>query len=411
MVSLPPALSRAAGAVVRRAPDVLVRAVAPSLRPWAPGDVPVNPPVPGAPVRLYVGPANYAGQGTAWARAAELLPGVGAVAMTAEAPGGFGFPTDVRVPQAVYTGSHRWQTSQRRYVGRFSHVLVEACRPLFGTLRGSVREPNGVWREIADLRASGLVVGSVAHGSDVRDPARHLEATPWSPFRDTEWETGRLLAISAPEHNHRLDALEADGIPTFVSTPDLLRDRPAATWLPLVVDPDRWATDAPPLARSVPVVVHAPTNGPVKGTAAIEPVLERLAARGLVEYRRVTGVPAARMRDVYRDADIVLDQFALGSYGVATCEALAAGRVVVAHVTDQVREAVADRAGRDLPVLEATPDTLEDVLTRVLDERAAVAERAWADGPAFVRALHDGRASAEALSGFCGVAAVPGTSA
>ena len=403
MVSLPPAVSRAAAAVVRRAPDGLVRALAPGLRPWAPGDVPANPPVPGAPVRLYVGPANYAGQGTAWARAAELLPGVGAVAMTAEPAAGFGFPTDVRVPQAVYTGSHRWQSAQRRYVGRFSHVLVEACRPLFGTLRASAREADGVWREIDELRASGIVVGVVAHGSDVRDPARHLEATAWSPFRDERWETGRLLALSAPENNRRLDALEASGVPTFVSTPDLLRDRPAATWLPLVVDPAAWATPAPPLARAVPVVVHAPTNGPVKGTATIEPVLERLAASGTIDYRRVTGVPAERMRDVYRDADVVLDQFALGSYGVATCEAMAAGRVVVAHVTDQVRAAVAVRAGADLPVLEATPDTLADVLARVLDERATVAERAWTDGPAFVRALHDGRASAEALAPYLGV--------
>ncbi|MGP7960384.1 hypothetical protein ACTVCO_06185 [Sanguibacter sp. A247] len=402
-MSLPPALARAAGAVVRRAPDGLVRAVAPRLRPWAPDDVPANPPVPGAPVRLYVGPANYAGQGTAWARAAELLPGVGAVAMTAEPAAGFRFSTDVRVPQDIYTGSHRWQTAQRRYVGRFTHVLVEACRPLFGTLHASVREPNGVWREIDELRASGLVVGLVAHGSDVRDPARHLDATPWSPFRDEQWETGRLLAVSAPEHNRRLDELEARGIPTFVSTPDLLRDRPAATWLPLVVDPSAWVTPEPPLARAVPVVVHAPTNGPVKGTAAIEPALQRLAARGVIEYRRVTGVPAEGMRDVYRDADVVLDQFALGSYGVATCEAMAAGRVVVAHVTEQVRDAVAHRAGRDLPVLEATPDTLSDVLTSVLDERSTVAERAWTEGPAFVRALHDGRASAEALAGFCGV--------
>lgn len=403
MVSLPAPVSRLAAAVVRRAPDGLVRAVAPSLRPWAPGDVPVNPPVPAAPVRLYVGPANYAGQGTAWARAAELLPGVGAVAMTAEPAAGYAFPTDVRVPQAVYTGSRRWQLAQERYVGRFSHVLVEACRPLLGTLHASAREPNGVWRETARLRAAGLVVGHVAHGSDVRDPARHRDVTPWSPFHDTVWETGRLLARSVPEHHARLDSLEADGVPTFVSTPDLLRDRPAATWLPLVVDPARWATDAPPLARRVPVVVHAPTNGPVKGTAAIEPVLRRLAARGVVEYRRITGVPAAQMLDVYRDADVVLDQFALGSYGVATCEALAAGRVVLAHVTPDVRAAVAARAGRELPVLEATPATLEDVLLEVLASREPAAARAWEEGPAFVRELHDGRASAETLAPFLGL--------
>ena len=51
-------------------------------------------------------------------------------------------------------------------------------------------------------------------------------------------------------------------------------------------------------------------------------------------------------------------------------ERSSAGKLV-----NEVRTAVAERAGRDLPVLEATPDTLEDVLTHVLDGRSAVAGR------------------------------------
>ncbi len=45
-------------------------------------------------------------------------------------------------------------------------------------------------------------------------------------------------------------------------------------------------------------------------------------------------MPADAMPEVYGGADIVLDQFPLGTYGVAACEALVAGRLVVSHVSD-----------------------------------------------------------------------------
>jgi glycosyltransferase involved in cell wall biosynthesis len=137
----------------------------------------------------------------------------------------------------------------------------------------------------------------------------------------------------------------------------------------------------------------------IKGSDAIGAAMGELAARGLIEYRTVTGVPHAAMRELYRGADIVVDQMRIGNYGVAACEAMAAGRVVVSHVDDQVRGAARQAAGVDLPVVEANPETLADVVTALVADRDP-ARAIAAAGPDFVRILHDGAGAARALQPF-----------
>jgi glycosyltransferase involved in cell wall biosynthesis len=103
------------------------------------------------------------------------------------------------------------------------------------------------------------------------------------------------------------------------------------------------------------------------------------------------------MPAVIGDADIVIDQLRIGLYGVAAAEALAAGRLVVSYVGSALRARVRSLTGREVPIIEADPDSLADVLTDLLSDRAAAAELASA-GPAFVAELHDGRHSAAALT-------------
>src|SRR6478735_3864109 len=56
-------------------------------------DRPAPVAAPVTSTRLFIGPANYAGQGRQWARAVEgRLPDVGAVSMASVEPGGFSFP-------------------------------------------------------------------------------------------------------------------------------------------------------------------------------------------------------------------------------------------------------------------------------------------------------------------------------
>jgi glycosyltransferase involved in cell wall biosynthesis len=353
------------------------------------GTTPVGP----ADRRLLIAPVNSAGQAYAWARAAERLPGVAAANFAYRDPGDvFDYPADHRVPTALFRSNERWQKAQRRAIEKsFTHVIVESGRQVLGS-GGSPAE------QIAELRSRGVRVALLFHGSDIRTPSLHAAAEADSPFRDGRYaDTARLEEIA--RRNHAL--IEQTGLPVFVSTPDLLGFVAGATWLPVVVDPERWSAAAQhaPLARERAVVVHAPSNAGLKGSELVRERMRALDATGLIEYRELTGVPADEMPRHYGDADIVLDQFSLGIYGVAACEALAAGRVVVSHVSPDTRAAVRERTGLELPIVEASAASLEQTLRDLLADREASSQRA-ALGPRFVAAVHDGARSARVLDGF-----------
>lgn len=385
-------LRRIAGALLSRVPERYEMVLNPAKYGFREGDIPAPPDVSPTDVRLYVAPVNFAGQGYAWARAAELLTGVSAVNMQYVSGSTYGFPVDNPVPVEVFSRSGRWQAAQHRAVTNgFTHVLIEAERSIFGSLfDGSPA------REVADLRDRGLAVAMVSHGSDLRLPSRHRALEEWSPFHDQEWSLVPALEEQARRNRAILTEIDA---PVFVSTPDLLRDYPDGRWLPVVIDPVAWATDVDVLARERPVVAHVPSNPEMKGSAQVDPILRRMHDVRLIDYLRLERVPARRMPEVYGRADIVLDQFSLGIYGVAACEALASGRVVVGHVDEHTREHVRRVTGQTLPIVEATPSTLEEVLLDVLRRRAYYRSRA-AEGVAFVERVHDGRLSAQVLSPF-----------
>lgn len=380
-------------------PDVLSVWFRPSSRRFALADVPAAVGAPNARIRLYVAPANFAAQGYALARAVEGLSDVGAVNMQPRAAHDFGFPADYSVPQSVFSSSGTWARRQREAVAAgFTHLLVEAERPLFGVAFGGVVE-----QEIRWLEEQGLKVALFSHGTDLRVPSQHAQYDEWSPFRNADLNPDwvRRLEQTALRNRALGDRL---GVPLFVATPELLLQWPSAQWLPNVVDVTRWKGEREIFGEHVPVVLHAPTNPLVKGTALIEPVVQALAEQGVIDYRRVMQVPAAEMPRWYESADIVLDQFALGIYSTTSLEAMAAGRIVIAHLNAQVREHVNAVTGLEPPIVEATPHTLEVVIRDIVsrpDHYRLVASR----GPEFVAAVHDGTLSARVLAPFLGVSA------
>jgi glycosyltransferase involved in cell wall biosynthesis len=142
-------------------------------------------------------------------------------------------------------------------------------------------------------------------------------------------------------------------------------------------------------------VAHAPSVAAYKGTAWILPTLERLQQEGVIEFRLIQGVPSKDMPSAFADADVVIDQFRAGSYGVAACEAMAAGCVVVGQVSDQVRSTVYAETGTHVPIVEATPDSLEQTLRKLAEQEDF--DGASARSVAFVNEVHDGRRAARAL--------------
>jgi hypothetical protein len=326
---------------------------------------------------VAIGPLNQCGQAFHWANAISTELGIDAFSF---APAG---PLSRRIPGVSFKGlvhrsvpharlSPAWYREHRirRTLRRSTHVLSESFLPLPGE----------------------HVLGFVAHGSELRDPDAHMARYEHSLFRvaSDEW-VDRLRVLSARNRARLSDR------PTFVTTPDLLLDAPDATWLPLAIDVPSWRNDRAVLQRRVPVVLHVPSrrDPPIKGTQYVDKILRGLHGAGRIEYLSPEAIPHSGMRHLVWRADVVVDQILTGSYGVAAVEAMSAGRLVVGYVLDEVRSLMPEGP----PIVDATPETLAEVMDRLLDDREGHRILA-ATSVGFCERWHGGRASVDALAAF-----------
>lgn len=109
-------------------------------------------------------------------------------------------------------------------------------------------------------------------------------------------------------------------------------------------------------------IVHAPTNRRFKGTERILQSLEHV--KEAFELVLVEGKTAEEALEIYRTADIIIDQISGGSYGVFSIEAMALGKPVIAYISEQTR-----RRHPLLPVVSADFDSLSEVVSGLLTDR------------------------------------------
>jgi hypothetical protein len=340
--------------------------------------------------KIGIGPRNGNGQAWAWAQALRRKrPTLPVEAFAVDHSGGrlaMVHKCDVLISKADWRRREWQKWWAHRLQAQFSHLLIEQGLTACGSLHG-----KRYFDDLPYLLESGIKVGLVFRGSEIRDPAAHAARERWSPFADpADPLTAELQAVVA-EPRRRLRDFD---VPLFVTTLDLLDDVPQATWLPQVLDLDDWSPGPiSALARDRPIVLHAPPRTEqMKGSQWVDDVCESLHHAGAIDYRRLHGVPFAEMPSRIREADIVIDQLALGSYGVLALQAMACERLVVGHVSERVR----NRLDETLPVLQAEPPELERVLTEVLADRADGQALARC-GRDYVRRYHSGEESADRL--------------
>ena len=346
------------------------------------------------PVSLAMGPTNTAGQGFQWTQALTRFRGVDAISLS----GAIGQARKISGPAHRRIPHHRVRPQAARTAwtkhllrGR-SHFIDESMVAILGDPR-----TTDFAAEVPQLQEMGLTLGVVFHGSDIRDPDLHMSRLPFSYFASASDDFVDRMRRTTAERHQACDRLR---LPTFVSTPDLLLDVPGATWLPVVVDADKWTSERPVLTAATPRVLHVPSrrDPPIKGTAHIDPVLRRLQAEGLIEYVSPTMVPHEQMPAVVGGVDVVVDQIMSGFAGVAAAEGMAAGRLVVGYIAPDVRALMPVTS----PVLDAAPAHFETTMRAILADREAFATIA-AEGPGYVAEVHSGRLSAEVLAEFVGV--------
>ncbi|HZR95191.1 MAG TPA: hypothetical protein VFA56_05825 [Gaiellaceae bacterium] len=168
-----------------------------------------------------------------------------------------------------------------------------------------------------------------------------------------------------------------------VGSYDAIRWVPDAAVIPPGIDV-RAIEEAPPGDRERPLVLHAPSSRRRKGT---EHVVAACAALDC-DLEIVEGLDHRRAFERYRRADVIVDQLNAGWYGVFAIEAMALGKPVVTFLHDEAVRRTSEAFGIDVPIANATKETLGDVLRPLVDspdER----RRVGAASRAYVEEVHD----------------------
>ena len=115
--------------------------------------------------------------------------------------------------------------------------------------------------------------------------------------------------------------------------------------------------------KSIPVLIHAPSNPQIKGSEYVEKAVAALKAEGYkFEYIRLEKIPNDEAQRILRDdADIIIDQLLLGGFGNLTVEAMYYGKPVCCYLAKDV---LLDCP--DCPIVNCTIENLKEKLARLI---------------------------------------------
>ena len=216
---------------------------------------------------------------------------------------------------------------------------------------------------LALVRAAGIRIIVTTHGSDVIQLLPEKSRYDWIGRMQLDYAQWDFAAQTLASRE-RVALFTRDASLVIAPYPPLVPFLGRYDLLFLYFPIEIPAEPAIPRPHGGPVViVHAPNHRHVKGTEYLLASVEDLKRRGLdVELVLVEGVPRTEALQIYRRADIIADQFIIGAFGVFALEGLALGKPTVTYVDD---ETLAHPQFR-LPLINATPETLTDVLATLV---------------------------------------------
>lgn len=159
---------------------------------------------------------------------------------------------------------------------------------------------------------------------------------------------------------------------------------PEVSVVPMMVDLTRYPVQVDWKPNERLLIVHAPTNPGLKGTEVILKAVEALKEQYDFDFQLVQGMSHEQAKEIYRKADLIIDQLHIGSYGLLAVESMAFGKPVICWISDYMTE----QYPAELPLIRANPDTIQSVLENLLQERDCLPE-IGIRGRAYVEQHHD----------------------
>ena len=139
-------------------------------------------------------------------------------------------------------------------------------------------------------------------------------------------------------------------------------------------------------------IVHAPTDREKKGTKYVLAVIERLKQeKNNIDFFLVEHKTHDEALEIYKNADIVIDQIVLESHGTLAMECMALGKPVLCRIDEKF---IKDY--QDIPLLNTDPDNIYENLKLLIEDpdlRKSLGEK----GRKYVEEIHDSKKIAKQL--------------
>jgi glycosyltransferase involved in cell wall biosynthesis len=156
----------------------------------------------------------------------------------------------------------------------------------------------------------------------------------------------------------------------YALNPDLLRVLPQGSkFMPYAhLDLTDWRYLEHPRSER-PVVLHAPSHRGGKGTRFVLDAVSRLKSEDVpFDFVLIENMSNIEARKHYEKADLVVDQLLAGWYGGFAAEVMALGKPVICYMREEDLEFVPPEMRRELPIIDARPDSIYEVMKLWLTE-------------------------------------------
>lgn len=150
----------------------------------------------------------------------------------------------------------------------------------------------------------------------------------------------------------RISYFSKFSIHQFYLNPDLKKFLPEnSTFIPYTLSNWEFIEPFPPVIdRDKIRIVHAPTNQKFKGTKYISLAIENLNKQypSKIEFVLVENISHEKAIEVYKSADLIIDQLFAGWYGAFSVECMKMGKPIMVYIHDDDLTNIPNKMAEDL---------------------------------------------------------------
>lgn len=156
--------------------------------------------------------------------------------------------------------------------------------------------------------------------------------------------------------------------------------------IPKMIDTSEVKVGRVKYKNTKPLIVHMPSQTEKKGTKHILSAIEDLSLVFNFDFELLDEADLVLSELLIDRADLIIDNIISPSYGISSIRYMALGKPVINHISNFLK----DSYSKDLPIINANPDDIEEKLKYVLENRDILRDLG-SRGRSYIEKYHDSR--------------------